>query len=94
MGQLEPGTREGFVESLRVVQEAAGNLLEFRVEAQRQVGDQHGRLAFFRRVERIGHDFRRIHGFKLNRPCRTAGLYPFVFEQVLEEVVAPLGRGL
>ena len=94
VGQLKPRARKGFVEGLRIVQEATGNFLEFRVKTQRQVGDQHGWLAFFRRVERVRHNFRRIHGFKLNCACRAAGLHPFVFEQVLEEVVAPLGRGL
>ena len=94
VGQLEPGTREGFIEGLRIVQEAAGNFLEFRVKTQRQIGDQHGWLAFFRRVERVRHNFRRIHGFELNCARRATRLHPFVFEQVLEEVIAPLGRGL
>ncbi len=94
VGQFEPRAREGFVKGLRIVQEATGNFLEFRVKAQRQVGDQHGWLAFFRRVERVRHDLWRIHGFKLNRACRAAGLHPFVLEQVLKEVVTPLGRSL
>ena len=94
VGQLEPRARKGFVEGLRIVQEATGNFLEFRIKTQRQVGDQHGWLAFFRRVERVRHNFRRIHGFELNGARRATRLHPFVFEQVLEEVIAPLGRGL
>ncbi|MNE07341.1 hypothetical protein D3C80_999550 [compost metagenome] len=91
MRQFVPGTRECFVKRLRIVEEATRNFLELWVETQRQVGHQHGRFAFFRRVERIGNNFRRVNGFKLDRACRATGLYPLVFEQVFEEVITPLG---
>ena len=94
MDQFEPGAGEGFIKGLRIVEEATGNLAEFRVKAQRQVGNQHGRLAFFLRIERIGDQVRGVFSFELNSASRAAGLDPLVFEQVLEEVVAPLGRGL
>ncbi len=93
MDQFEPCAGKGFIKGLRIVEEATGNLAEFRVEAQRQVGYQHGRLAFSPdRTDRGSGPG--IFGFKLNGASRAAGLDPFVFEQVLEEVVAPLGRGL
>ncbi len=91
MDQFKPCAGESFVKGLRVVQETAGNLVEFRVKAQRQVGDQHGGLAFFLRIKRVRNDFRGVFRFELNRACRAAGLYPLVFVQVFEEVVAPLG---
>ena len=92
--QLKPCAGKCFVEGLRIVQETTGDLLELRIETQRQVGNQHCWLTFFRWIERIGDNFRCVNRFKLNRTCRTAGLYPFIFEQVLEEIVAPLGRRL
>ena len=46
--QLEPGAREGIGKGLRVVEEPARDLPEFRIEAQRQVGGQHGRLVLLR----------------------------------------------
>ncbi|CCK15877.1 hypothetical protein BN136_1887 [Cronobacter universalis NCTC 9529] len=94
MRQLVPGAGEGFIERLRIVKETTRNFLEFRVETQREIGHQHGRLTFFRRIERVRNDLRRVDRFKLNGSCRAAGLHPFIFEQVLEEVVAPLGRRL
>ena len=92
--QFKPRTGKRFVERLWIVQETAGDLLEFRIETQRQVGNQHCWLTFFRRIKRIGDNFWRINRFKLNRACRTASLHPLIFEQVLEEIVAPLGRRL
>ena len=94
MDKFKPRAGKGFVKGLRVVKEAAGNLVELRVEAQRQVGDQHGRLAFFLRIKRVWNNFRAVFRFELNRACRAAGLHPLIFVQVFEEVVAPLGRRL
>ena len=94
VGQLEPRPGEGLVKSLRVVEEATGDLLKLRVEAQGQVGDQHGRFALFPRVKRIRDNFRGVFGFELDSARRAAGLHPFVFEQVLEKIVAPLGGRL
>jgi len=92
--QFKPRTSKRFVERLRIVQETAGDLFELRIETQRQVGNQHCRLTFFRRIKRIGNNFWRVNRFKLNRTCRAASLHPLIFEQVLEEIVAPLGRRL
>ena len=44
MGQLEPCASERLGEGLRVLEKTARYLLVDRVEAQRQVGGQHGRL--------------------------------------------------
>ena len=92
--QFEPRTSKRFVERLRIVQETAGDFLELRIETQRQVGNQHCWLAFFRRIKRIGDNLRCVNRFKLNSACRAASLHPLIFEQVLEEIVAPLGRSL
>ena len=94
VGQFVPGAGEGFVERLRIVEEATRDLFELRIEAQRQVGDQHGRLALFLRIERIGNNRVGVAGFKLDSARRALRLHPLILEQVLEEVVAPLGRGL
>ncbi len=94
MGQLEPGASEGFGESLRVFQEASRDFLVGWVETQRQIGGQHGRLALLRRIVRVRDDFLSILGLPLDGASRAAGLHPFVLEQVLEEVVAPLRRRL
>ena len=94
MGQLEPGAGERLGESLRVLQEAARNLLVDRVDTQRQVGGQHGRLALLRRIVRVGDDGLGVLGLPLDGAGRAAGLHPFVLEQVLEEEVAPLRRRL
>ena len=94
VGQLEPRPGKRLVKGLRIVEEAAGDLFKLRVEAQGQVGDQHGRFALFPRIKRIRDNFRRIFGFELDSASRAAGLHPFIFKQVLEEVVAPLGGRL
>ncbi|SLO56572.1 Uncharacterised protein [Klebsiella pneumoniae] len=94
VGQLEPRPGERLVKGLRIVEEAAGDFFKLRVEAQGQVGDQHGRFALFLRVKRIRDNLRRVFGFELDRASRAAGLHPFVFEQVFEKVVAPLGGRL
>ena len=92
--QFKPRTGKGFVERLRIVKETTRDLLELRIKAQGQVGDQHCWLAFFRRIKRIGDNLRCVNRFKLNSACRAASLHPLIFEQVLEEIVAPLGRSL
>ncbi len=70
MGQLEPGAGEGLGERLRVLQEAARDLLVGRVEAQRQVGGQHGRLVLLRRIVRDGDDSPASFGYPLVRAGR------------------------
>ncbi len=94
MGQFEPRAGECLGKSLRVLEEASRNLLVVRVEAQRQVGRQHLRLLLLRRVMREGDDILGILGHPLVRTGRRLLQHPFEFEQVLEEVVAPLRRRL
>ena len=94
MGQLEPCARESLGEGLRIFEEPARDLFVDWIEAQRQVGGQHGRLALLRRIVRIGDDSFRVLGFPLDRAGRAAGLHPLVLEQVVEEKVAPLRRRL
>ncbi|GEM_PF-1940518 len=73
--------------------ETARNLLVGRIEAQRQVGGQHGRAAFLVGIEGVGNGFADVFRHPLVRAGRALGQLPFVFEQVAEEVVVPLGRG-
>ena len=87
--QLEPGAREGIGEGLRVVKEPARDLAEFRIEAQRQVGGQHGGLVELTRHMRIRNDLRRVLGHPLLGAGGRLGQLPLVLEKVLEEVVAP-----
>ena len=53
MRELEPGAGERVRELIRILEEAPRDLLVGRIEAQRQIGGQHGRHVLLRRVERI-----------------------------------------
>ena len=92
--QLEPRPGKRVGEFVRVLVEAPRNLFVGRVEPQREVRGQHGRHMPLRRVEGIGD--RRLGAFRLPLlgAGRALGQLPFVAEQVLEEVVAPLRRRL
>src|SRR6202162_5944332 len=74
--------------------EAPRNFFVDRVDAQREVGGQHGRRFTLRRVVGIRH----CSGARatLRRPLVRTGWalrqLPFIAEQVAEEVVAPLRR--
>ena len=94
MGQLEPGTREGVGKLVRVLQEAARDLLVGGIEAQRQIGGQHGRHMLLRGVVRVRGDGRSVLRLPLERAGRALGQLPFEAEQGLEEVVVPLRRRL
>ena len=94
VGQLEPGAGEGIGERLRVLEEAPGNRPVDGVEAQRQVGGEHLRPLFLRRVVRVRHVFRRVLGHPLVGAGRRLLQLPLEAEQVLEELVAPQRRGL
>src|SRR6266702_192880 len=63
-----------------------------RIEAQREVGSQHRRQMLLRLVERVRNDRPCTLGRQLLRTARALRQLPFVLEQVLEEVVAPLRR--
>ena len=88
------GAGERVGELIRVLVEAARDLLVGRIESKREVGGQHGRCVTLRRVVSIRH--RAGAAATLRSPLmgtgRALGQLPFVVEQIVEEVVAPLGR--
>ena len=94
MRELEPGPRERVGELVRIFVEAPRDFFVGRIEAQRQVGRQHRRHMLLRLVEGIRNSGFRILRLPLLGAGRALGQLPFVFEQVLEEVVAPFGRRL
>ena len=94
MRQLEPRSGKGVRELIRILVEAPRDLFVGRVQAQREVRGQHGRRDTFRRVVGMRHRFgaRATLRRPLMRTSRALRQLPFVAEQVLEEVVAPLRR--
>ena len=92
--QLEPRSGERIGELIRMLHEASRNFFVGRVEPQREVGGQHGRPVFFRRIVRIRHRGVGSLRHPLVRAARALRQFPFVIEKVLEKVVAPLGRGV
>ncbi len=90
MRELEPGAGKNVCELIGVLIEAPRDLLIGRIEPQREIGGQHGRHMFLRLVEGVRDRRLGILGPPLLRPGRTLFQLPFVFEQVVEEVVAPL----
>ncbi len=94
--QLEPRPGERVGELVRVLVEAPRDLFVGRVEPQREVRGQHGRRVTLRRVVGVRHRAcaRAVLRLPLMRAGRALGQFPFVAEQVLEEVVAPLRRRL
>ena len=91
MSQLEPRARERIRELLRLLEEAARDLLVRRIDAQREVGGQHRRL-LVRPSMRVGDDGLGVLRFPLSRTRGALRLHPLELEEVLEEVVAPLRR--
>ena len=91
--QLEPGPGEGISELLRMIEVAPGNLLVDRIEPQREIGGEHRGLVALGGIVRVGNSARAsvTLGLPLVRAGRTLGQFPFVAEQVVEKVVAPLG---
>ena len=92
--QLEPRPGERVGELIGMLQEAPRNLFVGRVEPQRQVRGQHGRQTLLRRIVRVGNRCFGALGDPLMRAGRAFGQLPFVLEQVLEEIIAPLRRRL
>src|SRR5271165_4151358 len=92
--QLEPRLGERVRQLLRVFVEAPRNLFVSRVEAQGEVGGQHGGRVTLGWIMRIRHCMgaRAILCFPLMRTGRALGQFPFVAEQIFEEVIAPLRR--
>src|SRR5207237_6499715 len=96
MRQLDPRPRERVGELIRILVEAPRDFFVRGVEPQGEVRGQHGRRVTLRRV--VGIRNRAGAGASLRFPLmRARGALrqlPFVAEQVLEVVVAPLrGRG-
>ena len=94
MGQLEPGAGEGVGELVGMLVEAPRDLLVGRVDAQREIRGQHGRHVPLRRIVGVGDRGTAVLRLPLVRAGRALGELPFVVEQVVEEVVAPLRRRL
>ena len=92
--ELEPGAGKRVRELVRMFVEAPRDLLVGRVEPQREVRRQHGRHMLLRIVEGVRDVGLRTLRLPLLRAGRTLRQFPFVFEQVLEEEVAPLRRRL
>src|SRR6185503_11655087 len=86
--------RERVGERGLVLVEAPRDLLVGRIDLQREVRRQHGRHVLLRLVEGVRNRGLAIPGFPLRHPGRALRQLPFVLEQVLEEVVAPLRRRL
>src|SRR5215469_1422988 len=94
VSELEPGPCEGISKLLRVLMEAPRDLLVGGIEAQRKVCGQHGRHLLLRGVVRVRDHRRGILRLPLLCAGWTLRQLPLVLEQVVEEVVAPLRRGL
>ncbi len=93
--QLVPRLGERVRELVRVLQEAPGDRLVDRVQAQREVRRQHHRGVPDRGVVRVGHGVRSgpVLRLPLLRAGGALGQLPLVAEQRLEEAVVPRGRG-
>ena len=93
MRQLVPRLGERIGELIGMLVEAPRDSFVSRIEPQSEVSGQHGWRATLRLVIRIRHRTGgcAVFGLPLIRTCRALGQFPFVAEQVLEEVVAPLG---
>src|SRR6185437_11262142 len=93
VSELEPSARKCVGKLIRMLVEAAGNFFVSRIEAQREIGSQHGGRMALRRIVRVRH--RALAGaifwLPLMRACRALGQLPFEAEQVIEKIVAPLG---
>jgi hypothetical protein len=92
VGQFVPRLSKGVREQVRVLVEPARDRLVRRVDAQREIGGEHRRAVFAGGVMRVGDGLRRIFRDPLVRAGRAAGQLPFVAEQIVEELVAPLRR--
>src|SRR5262249_243484 len=92
--ELEPRAGKRVRELVRMLIEATRDLLVGRVEPQREVRGQHGRRMLLRLVVSIRHRGSTAFGLPLPGAGWALGQLPFVVEQVIEVVVAPLRRRL
>src|SRR5262245_30349618 len=88
--QLEPGAGKRVRELVWMLVEAPRDRLVGRIHPQREVRGQHGRYMLLRLVVSVRDGGCRTLRLPLPRTGRALGQLPFVLEQVLEEVVAPL----
>ena len=93
MRQLVPGAGKRVGELVRMLKEAARNLLVRWIEPQREVRGQHGRRATLGRIVRIGYGALACAILRppLIRAGWALGKFPVIVEKILEVVVAPLG---
>ncbi len=91
--QLEPRPGERVGELIRVRHKTTRDLFVGRVEPEGKVGGEHRGSDASGRVVGMRHSFGAgpILWCPLMRTSRALGQFPFVTEQVPEEVVAPLG---
>lgn len=94
VGKLEPSLGKDLGELLKVVEEASGDLLILGIESESKIGGQHGRALLLVGVVGMGDDLGSILGHPLVSTSRTLGELPLKLEEVLKEVVAPLGGSL
>src|SRR5262245_13842027 len=92
--KLEPRAGKRVRELLWVLVKAPRDLLVGRIQTQRKVRGQHGRHVLLRFVVSVGNRCSGAFCFPLRHTGWALCQLPFVFEQVLEEVVAPLRRRL
>ncbi len=88
MRQLEPGACECIGELIRVRQEAPRDFLVRGIEAQREIRRQHRRYQPLRLVVRVRNGRARALRSPLVGAAGALRQFPFVAEQVLEEVDA------
>ncbi len=91
VGELEPGAGERVGKFLRVLVEAARDLLVGRIEAQRQVGRRHHRRVLLRRVVGVRDHVLRLAVLRhpLVSAGRALGQLPFVAEEHVEVAHVP-----
>ena len=91
VNQLEPRPGKRIGKLIGILHEPPRDLFVRRIEPQRQVGGQHRRHAFLRRIVRIGN--RRAGPLRDPLVCASRALskFPLVAKQVPEKVGAPLG---
>ena len=94
VGQLEPCARKRVGKLRWILEETTRNFFIRRIKAQREVGGQHGRHQALRRIMRMRNARLGTLGDPLVRTGRALAQLPFVFEEVLKVIIAPLRRRL
>src|SRR5262249_16200129 len=92
--ELEPGTNESVGKLIGVIEEVTRDFLVNWVEGQGKVGRQHCWLVLLVGVVGIRNEGIGIVRNPLGGTTRALDELKLILEEVLEEVVAPLDRGL